>query len=32
MARGVVVKRAINVRAVELKPLAAARREIEDRR
>jgi D-amino peptidase len=29
-ARGVVVKRAINVRAVELKPLAVARREIED--
>lgn len=28
-ARGVVVKRAINVRAVELKPLAAARQEIE---
>lgn len=27
-ARGAVVKRAINVRAVELKPLAAARREI----
>jgi D-amino peptidase len=29
-ARAVVVKRAINVRAVELKPLAAARREIEE--
>ncbi len=29
-ARGVVVKRAINVRAAELKPLATARREIED--
>jgi D-amino peptidase len=29
-ARPVVVKRAINVRAVELKPLASARREIED--
>lgn len=28
--RGVVVKRAINVRAAELKPLAAARREIEE--
>lgn len=28
-ARGAVVKRAINVRAVELKPLAAARRDIE---
>jgi D-amino peptidase len=28
-ARGVVVKRAINVRAVELKPLAVARKEIE---
>ena len=27
--RGVVVKRAINIRAVELKPLVAARREIE---
>ena len=27
--RGVVVKRAINMRAVELKPLAAARREIQ---
>jgi D-amino peptidase len=29
-ARGVTVKRAINMRAVELKPLTAARREIED--
>jgi D-amino peptidase len=29
-ARGVVVKRAINVRAVELKPLPVARREIEE--
>ena len=29
-ARGVVVKRAINSRAVELLPLAAARRSIED--
>lgn len=29
MARGVVVKRAINVRAVELRPLAEARQEIE---
>ena len=28
--RGVVVKRAINVRAVELKPLADARREIQE--
>jgi D-amino peptidase len=28
--RGVVVKRAINVRAVELRPLQAARREIQD--
>jgi D-amino peptidase len=29
LARGVAVKRAINVRAVELKPLEQARREIE---
>jgi len=29
-ARGVVVKRAINVRAVELRPLAAVRQEIEE--
>ena len=29
-ARGVIVKRAINVRAVELKPLAQARREIQE--
>ena len=28
--RGVAVKRAINIRAVELKPLAIARREIQD--
>jgi D-amino peptidase len=29
-ARGVVVKRAINIRAVELRPLQAARRDIQD--